>query len=100
MVRDVVENHVVPLVAFGEILFGVIDHATMAPSDLNKLDISRAAHARHIRPNDFDLHRECADTTRRAVDQDLLARLNFSFVANGLQRGDARNVDRRCLLKT
>src|SRR5205085_6758855 len=38
-------------------------------------------------------------SARRAIDQDLLTRLDVSLVAKGLQRRDARNVNRSRLLK-
>src|SRR5207237_9045855 len=46
-----------------------------------------------------DLDRTRTHASRRAVDQDLLPRLDFSFVAHGLQCRDTRDVDRGRLLK-
>jgi hypothetical protein len=46
-----------------------------------------------------DLHREGAYAARRAVDQDLLARLNPPFVAQRLQGGERRNRHGRRLLE-
>src|SRR5439155_8590897 len=99
MVWNIVENYIVTLFAFGEVLFRVINHVICAERS-DKIDISRTAHTSHIRAERFrDLHRECAHASRRAVNQDLLTRLDFSFVAKSLQRRDARYVYRSCLLK-
>src|SRR5438045_5102389 len=99
MVRNVVENHVITLVTFGEILFGVINYM-MRPKRSYHLQISRAAHAGHIGAEQFgDLDRERTDASRSAVNQNLLSRLDFSFVAHSLQCRDTRDVDRGRLLK-
>src|SRR6266404_7016933 len=99
MIRNVVENDVVTFRTFSEILFRVIDDVIRAERS-NKIDIPRTADARHICAERLgDLHRERAYASRRAIDQDLLPRLDLSFVANSLQRGDARDVDRSRLLK-
>src|SRR5207248_5651242 len=66
----------------------------------DNVQISSAAHDGHICAERFgDLHRERAHASRRAVDQDLLPRLDLSFVAYSLQCRDTRDVDRGCLLK-
>src|SRR5439155_5667 len=99
MVRNIVENHVVAFSTFSEILFRVINHVIRAERS-DKINISGAANASNIGAESFrDLHRECAHASRRAVNQDLLTRLDFSFVAKSLQRRDARYVYRSCLLK-
>src|SRR5437879_2439706 len=99
MVRNIVENHVVAFSTFSEILFRVINYVIRAERS-DKIDISGAANASDIGAESFrDLHRECAHASRRAVNQDLLTRLDFSFVAKSLQRRDARYVYRSCLLK-
>src|SRR6266852_2693844 len=46
-----------------------------------------------------DLHSERTDTSRRAVNQNLLSWLNLSLVAKTLQCSDCRNRYRRRLLK-
>src|SRR5262249_51372217 len=99
MVRNIVENYVVLLVAFGEIFLGVIDYVIRAEG-LDQLDISRAANAGHFRAVRLgDLNCECADTAGSTVDQHFLTGLDFASVTNTLKRGDARNVDRCRLLK-
>src|SRR5206468_1122692 len=88
------------LLTFGEILFGVIDHVICAKRS-HKIGITRAANAGHIRAERLGyLHRECAHPSRRTVDQHPLTRLNLSFVADRLQRRNARYVDGRRLFKS
>src|SRR6266700_3323787 len=99
MVRNVVENHIVTLPAFGEIFFGVINDVIRAERS-NHIHISRTAYTGHIRAERFrDLDRERPNTSGRAVNQHLLSRLNLSFVPKSLQRRDASYVDRSGLLK-
>src|ERR1700730_10291994 len=99
MVWNVVENHVVTLPTFGEILFCVIDD-TICAERSHKIDISGAAYAGHVCAERFrDLDGECSHASGSAVNQDLLAGLNFSAVAKRLQRRDAGDVDRSRLLK-
>ena len=47
MVRNVVENYIVTLFAFGEILFRVINHV-IGTEGSDKVDIAGTAHAGHI----------------------------------------------------
>src|SRR5207249_10703942 len=99
MVRNVVENHVITLVTFGEILFGVINYM-IRPERSDHVQISRATDAGYLRTERFgDLHRERTDDSGRAVDQDFLPRLDLSFIEQNLQRRDTRYVYRGCLLK-
>ena len=63
-------------------------------------NISRAADAGHICAERLgDLHRERAHASRRAVDQDLLSRLDLALVAQTLQGGDRRDGNGGRLLK-
>src|SRR5262249_61441200 len=79
LVSNALENHVVSFLAFGEVLFRVIDDRVRA-NRLDELHISRAAYARYVRSEIFgELHRKCAYAAGRAVNQDFLSRLNFSF---------------------
>ena len=72
MIRDVVQNHVVLLLTFGEILFCVINDAIGAERS-DKIDIPRAAHAGDVRAERFrDLDRERADAAGCAINQDFL----------------------------
>ena len=58
------------------------------------LDVARAAYAGDLRAQRLrDLHRECADASRCAVDQNLVSRLKLAFVAQALQRRDPRDCD-------
>src|SRR5205823_14718142 len=98
MVRNVVENHVITLVTFGEILFGVVNYM-MRPERSDHFQISRATDAGYLRTERFgDLDRERTDASGRAVNSDLLPRLDFSLVAHSLQCRDTRYVDVGCLL--
>ena len=45
------------------------------------------------------MHSEGADAARGAIDEDLLARLEAPLIAKRLQRGEARDGDRRPLFK-
>src|SRR4029077_18333285 len=91
MVPDKVINQIVSLIGLGEIFFRVVDHV-ICPDRADHLEISRATHAGHLRPTRFRyLHRKGANTSRRAIDQDLLASLNFSSIAKTLQSGDGRD---------
>ena len=70
-----VEHQVVALVAPGEVLLGVVDDVVGAERS-DEIDVPRAAHAGHLRSECLgDLHGERAHASRRAVDQDLLSRL-------------------------
>ena len=87
-IADVVEDEVVALARSREILLRVVDHVVGAER-AHQLDVARAADA-----GDFgaevlgDLHGECADAARCAVDQHLLSRLDAAMVAQALQRGE------------
>src|ERR1700726_3712379 len=100
MVCNVVDNYVVAICTLGEILFGVINHVICAERS-DKINISSTAYASNFSAERFgDLHRESPDTAGRAIDQNLLPRLNLSFVAHTLQRRNPRDVDGSCLFKT
>ena len=84
MVANVIENHVVALVALGEILFCVIDDVIGANRS-DKIDIPRAANSRDLRAKRFaDLHGKGSYTAGGTVDQHLLPGLNLSL-AQALQ---------------
>src|SRR5439155_16927363 len=84
MVGNVVQNHVVTLIAFGEILFSVINNMICTERS-DQVQISCTANAGHICAHGFSyLHRERAYTSRRTVNQDFLPGLDLSFVANAL----------------
>src|SRR6266542_1510019 len=99
MVRNVVENHVVTFATFGEILFSVINHVIRAEGS-DHIQVPGTAYAGHTCAERLrDLHRERTHTSRCSIDQDVLPWLNFSLVAKSLQRRDACDIDRSCLLK-
>ena len=84
MVPHQVENQVVTLPAPGEVLLGVINDVICADG-ADHLHISRTAYAGHISAERLgDLYTERTDTSRRAVNQDLLPRMNLSLVAKTL----------------
>src|SRR5262245_59027867 len=73
VIGDVVEEQVVPLRAFGEILFRVIDDVIGAEFS-GYSHVARADYSGDLGVERFrDLQRECSDTARCAVDQDFLA---------------------------
>src|SRR6266404_8399834 len=98
MVGNVIEDHVVTLVALGEIFIRVINDVIGADGS-DKIDIPCAANSRDLCAKRFgDLHGECSYTSGRAVDQDLLSGLNLSL-AQALQRSKSGERDRSRLLK-
>ena len=81
MVSDAIEKQVVTLPALGEILLGVINDPIRADGS-DHVHIPRTAYAGHLCAERLgDLHRERTHASRRTVNQDLLARLNLSLVA-------------------
>src|SRR5215469_5234333 len=90
MVPNAVENQVITLPTFGEIIPGVINHVICADG-LDHVHIPRTAYASNLRAKRFGaLHSESTHTSRRTVNQDLLPGLNPSRVAQTLQCGDCR----------
>lgn len=68
----------------------------VSPERAGALDIPCAAHGGHFGAKGFgDLDGERAHPARCAIDQHLLPRLDFSKIAQTLQRGDSRGRDRR-----
>src|SRR5207253_124199 len=66
----------------------------------DQIQISRTTHAGDICAERFgDLDRERSHASRGTVDQDLLSRLDLSFITQSLQCRNTRDVDRRRLLK-
>src|SRR5713101_5528180 len=99
MIPNGVENEIVTLSTFGEILLGVINDPICADGS-DHVHIPRTAHAGHICAERLgDLHSERTHTSSRNVNQDLLARLNLSLVAKTLQCGECRYRCRSRLLK-
>src|SRR5438270_12748088 len=85
MVANVIEDHVITLVAPGEIFFGVIDHVIGADRS-DKIDIPRAANSRDICAKSFgDLHGESSYASGGAVEQNVVPGLNL-FLPQALQR--------------
>src|SRR6266404_1996152 len=98
MVGNVIEDHVVTLVALGEIFIRVI-YDVIGADGSDKIDIPCAANSRNLCAKRFgDLHGECSYTSGRAVDQHLLPRLNVSL-AQALQGRKSGQRERGGLLK-
>jgi len=83
MVRHVVEDEVVPLILLREVLTSVVDDVIGADRS-DHVHVSGAAHAGHLGAECLrDLHREGADASGGAVDQDLLPGSNAAMIAKG-----------------
>src|SRR5215212_2184325 len=99
MVRHEVENQVVLLSTFREIISGVINDVICAEGS-DHFNVPRTANARNFRAERLgDLHSEGTHPSCRTVYQDLLLRLNLSFVPKALQGSESRQRDRSHLLK-
>src|SRR5438067_9913778 len=99
MVPNAVENQIITLPRFGEILLGVINDVICADGS-DHVHIPRTAYAGDFCAERFgNLHSERTHASRRTVDQDLLSRLNLSLVAKTLQCGECRHRCRSRLLK-
>jgi len=99
VVAYVVEDEVVLPPGLREVLPAVVDDVVGADR-ANQLDIPGAAHAGHLRAEGLgDLHRERADPTRRAVDQDRLPGRDMAVIAKRLEGDHRRHRDRRGLLE-
>src|SRR5207253_2311429 len=86
-----VVDDVVPLPAVGEILLCVIDDMVRADR-ADQVHIPGAAHAGYLGAEYLrDLHGEGPHTSRSAIDQDLLSRLDLCLIAKALQRGERRD---------
>src|SRR5437763_9906918 len=98
MVTNAVENQIVALRSFREILSGVVNCRVCANGS-NHVDIASAAHSGHICAERLgDLHREGTHASRRAINQDLLPRLKLSLVAKTLQGSEPGDGYRSSLL--
>src|SRR6266566_7468231 len=94
-----VEDHVVAVLAVGEVLARVVDHVIRADG-ADQIRLRRAAHAGDLGAEGLgDLHGERAHASRRADDQHPLPGLHLRVVAHGLQRGERGDGDGRRLLE-
>src|SRR6516162_5721251 len=99
MVSNQVDNQVVTLGTSREILSSVINDS-IRTQRADHFHVSGTADTRHLCAECLcDLHCEGPDTSRGTVDQDLLARLNFSFISEPLQCSDASDGYGRGLLE-
>src|SRR5580658_3149211 len=95
MVPGKIENQVITLLTVCEIFFGVVDRVLCSERS-NQLRIMRAAYASHMRAKDLGkLYAKCSYASRRAIDEDMLASLDLSFIAEALQ-GRERCDGARC----
>jgi hypothetical protein len=93
-----VEHDVVAFIAAGEILHPVVDDFVCADR-ADEIHAFGAGHGRDRRPQPpGDLHREGSHAASSPIDQDSLACLDPRFVAETLQRGQARDVESGRLL--
>src|SRR3990172_2795245 len=99
MVCHSIKNQVITLSVFGEIFLRVINDLVCA-NRAHHVQIPRAAHASDFSLERFgNLHRKRTHTTGRTINQNLLPRLNLSFIAKTLQGGECRYRDGCCFLK-
>jgi hypothetical protein len=81
VVANAIEDEVITLPTFGEILFSVINHPVRADGT-GRVRIPRTAYARHIRAErPGELHRERTHTACRTVNQNSLPVLVAIFRA-------------------
>src|SRR5580704_19220344 len=93
------QYQIVPLPKPREIYIGVIDHMVCAYRS-RYVHIPRTAYGSDFSPKLFgNLHRKCADATRRALNENFVARLNPSPIAKTLERRNCRDGYRGCVLK-
>src|SRR5438552_9313596 len=104
MIRHEVENQVVVLSTFREVLSGVINDVICADGS-DHFNVPRTANAGNFSAERLgDLHSERTHASSRTVDQDLLPRLNLSLVAKTLQGGEccygySSRLLKRCVIR-
>src|SRR5271167_4014197 len=85
------QDQIVTLPAPREIFLSVINDMVCANRSRD-VHIPGAAHGSDFSPERFgNLDRECTHTTGRAINQNLVARLNPSFITKALKRGNCRH---------
>src|SRR3989304_4854094 len=93
------KNKVILLPILGEIFFGVVNDM-VCPNRARLVQIPRAAHGCDFSPERFGyLHRKRSHPTRCPIDQNLLPRMNLSFIAQTLQGSESSHWYSRCFLK-
>src|SRR5712691_10421790 len=99
MIPSAVENQVITLPTFGEILSSVINDVIRADGS-DHVHIPGTAYASDLCAERLgDLHSEGTHASRRPINEDLLPRLKVSLVAKTLQCGECRHRCRSRLLK-
>src|SRR3972149_9251286 len=93
------KNQVILLPILGEIFLGIVNHM-IGPKRARLLQIPRAAHGSDFSAERFGyLHRKRSHPTRCPIDQNLLPRMNLSFIAQTLQGSEGSHWYSRCFLK-
>src|SRR5208337_4232439 len=93
------QDQIVTLPAFREILSSVINDMVCAHRS-RRVHLPRAAHRSDFSPERFgNLDRKRAHTTRRAINQNLLASLDPSLITKTLKRSDCRHWYGCCFLE-
>src|SRR5580704_2611975 len=99
MVPNAVENQIITLPAFGEILLGIVNDPIRADGS-DHVHILRTAYTDHMCAEPLSyLHSERTHASRCAVNQHLLPGLNLSLIAKPLQCRKCRDTYRSRLLK-
>src|SRR5207245_10179890 len=87
MVRNEIEDQVVPLPRQGEVLYVVVDDVAR-PDRKDQVNVSGATHARHLgAKSSGDLDSERAHASGGAVDQDAITLLEPSPITKRRERG-------------
>src|SRR5437660_10584481 len=87
MVRNEIEDQVVPLPGQGEVLYGVVDDVVRADRT-DQVNISGARHARHLgAKSSGGLDSDRAHASGGAIDQDSITLLEAAPVTKRLERG-------------
>lgn len=99
MVSDAVEENVVALGALGEVGLGVVDDMVRSQG-ANHVYVASAGDTSHFGAQDpGDLDGVGTDASGCTIDEDLLAGLKVSVIAEALQRGEGGNGYGSCLFE-
>src|SRR5207253_5487903 len=98
VVRNEVEDQVVPLPRQGEVLYVVIDDVAR-PDRKDQVNVSGPTHARHLgAKSSGDLDSERAHASGGAIDQDAITLLEAAPITKRLERGaSCKRYGRRLL---
>src|SRR5215211_308799 len=97
--RHNIEYQIILFPVLGEVFSGVINDMVCSKR-AHKVQLAGVIYPGHLSPVQFGkLHRNRTGTTTGAIYQDLLPRLDLSFIANPLQGDHCRLRDGRCFLE-